>query len=362
MEDSYINFLASHFGVEKDTIIKCAKKVQKELGVGIEEIYDCVLDTIGVHEALPKEISLHTFKFLPPDEFIKICELSVKHFQQCKTSKYWIFYLQGRSKDDWIEIIKFILGTTYSQKILQDVLQTYIKEYPPLDPRKRVIDVLFEFVDTYSLKKLMTLMKDNLSIHFAQQRYRKHLETWPKNFRVKVTTPSEESIQRWSKFSSDISKLIEILTSIKSLNTEEKGDLERNVIDGYYYLLIYISWTGRYLLNISKRYPDAKELLVGSDLDTYTTVNKMFGNITSSLVSESVNIDIENPYTISMAHYFTSVDSISSLNLRTTEDKVDFLNETYEIINPLLLRDILAKNPVLLQDPELDPQVRKISI
>jgi hypothetical protein len=63
---------------------------------------------------------------------------------------------------------------------------------------------------------------------------------------------------------------------------------------------------------------------------------------------------------IVVSHYFTSwKEAIEVYRMVLDLDGAHLINNTYSIINPLLLRDMLFRMPTLLQDPDLEDDAKK---
>jgi hypothetical protein len=344
----YVRLLASHYGMKEEDIEQCIAGVQKEIkGVDAKAIYDSVMDAIGVQEYLPRDALFQLSMFLPLDKFLLLCQVDVRHAQLCETSGYWLAYLYNKDKKDWARVIKLILTKDLPAKVLREVVAGYLKVHP-----QRPVNVLLDVMDTYSLDTLRTMLKEYLLIHFSQPKYvaygKEILDA--KTLKQIHHTPFRPILynmqDRWNDFISSIVRLIKNLPE-----TEDLSQFETNIfVHKYYFMLPYISWAGRYLLQTKD---------MGEE---YSLVLEEIEDVIVDSIQVVTMTGIDFSFTdMVVAHYFTSwKEAIEVYRMVLDLDGAHLINNTYSIINPLLLRDMLFRMPTLLQDPDLEDDAKKV--
>jgi hypothetical protein len=342
----YVRLLASHYGMKEEDIEQCIAAVQKEIkGVNAKAIYDSVMDAIGVQEYLPRDALFQLSMFLPLDKFLLLCQVDVRHAQLCETSGYWLAYLYNKDKKDWARVIKLILTKDLPAKVLREVVAGYLKVYP-----QRPVNVLLDVMDTYSLDTLRTMLKEYLLIHFSAREYIKHAkevlaDTTKKQLLIMPKEVMARMKTNWEYLTSIIVRLIKSLPE-----TEDLSQFETNIfVHKYYFMLPYISWAGRYLLQTKD---------MGEE---YSLVLEEIEDVIVDSIQVVTMTGIDFSFTdIVVSHYFTSwKEAIEVYRMVLDLDGAHLINNTYSIINPLLLRDMLFRMPTLLQDPDLEDDAKK---
>jgi hypothetical protein len=301
----YIGLLADHFGVERSVIQHCTQMTKKELkDVSAADIYECVMEKIGVSEHLPREISSSIFGILDTEDFVKICKLNMRHAQLCEQPQYWLAYLKDKPREDWMYVIRSYAVAEDDENVLDVLLKAYIKRY-----NRSVLDVLLDYTDTYTLDELYEFVNG-------------------------IGTDVDDVYDT------------EIMTLLAILKPPKKGmsDLMKDIMKENYQYLYFISWLGRSL----KAGKDDKKIFEAEQNFDYV----MF---------EEDDIPVEEQFdmrVLSIAHYFPTIESINpdylAIKYFDEDPLIDFINEGYDTINSSLARDILSKYPNILSQVDKD--------
>lgn len=166
----YVSILAKHFGVDESIITECVRLVEKKMvGVNSDDIYKCIMEFQGLYEEeefLP-ELTSQIFDKLPISGFIKVCELTKRHALECKKPSYWLRYLYGRSREEWIEVIKYLSPDVDPELISEDegyklvILRAIVKEYRRIHDRSG-LDFMFDVVNSsYTLDEVKTIIDNS---------------------------------------------------------------------------------------------------------------------------------------------------------------------------------------------------------
>jgi hypothetical protein len=301
--------LASYFYTDEGVVKKCAADTAQLEGIDQDTVYSYVIDMIGHTETLPRDIVVSSFNLLPPDQFVKVCQLSVDYHSLCETPALWLVYLRARPQKDWDVIIKHILGVEYPPRVLERVLQQYMQLYPT-----SAIDLAFRVADTYDLDSLYEMIfKRKILAHAGRDK----LDEF------------EDSIEKLTAALVPLPKNIDVLA--REVLTERPN------------YLCYMSWFGRYIPSIHKTTNRQDLAHVENQIKlvkTYFYTSFGGGNIIM----------------LSLAHYFTRVKDIIDVepmlytctdDLLTMEQCI--VNDGYNFMNSTLARDILSRDPTILQ-------------
>jgi len=136
-----VDTISSHYGVNRDVIARCVAMTISKTGASKKDVFTCIMDKI-FELKLPIDMTSNIFSFMDPDAFMKICALNPEYAEKCKHAWYWLRYLQGRSDEDWVAILKEIpryRNVELYRALMKEfqrrfVTRTVVKPVPPPTP------------------------------------------------------------------------------------------------------------------------------------------------------------------------------------------------------------------------------------
>jgi len=123
-----IQLIAEHYHISIVNVLRCADQTKTILGsgIGITDILTTMADIIQrtaidrrtisnttnteeINPTMPLDVAeIEIFNKLDPGTFVKLCQLNKAFMARCKTEKYWMNYLVGKSISDWVAVLKYI--------------------------------------------------------------------------------------------------------------------------------------------------------------------------------------------------------------------------------------------------------------
>jgi hypothetical protein len=289
--------LASYFYVGEGKIKKCVANTSEIEGIDQDTVYSYVIDMIGHTETLPRDIVVSSFNLLPPDQFVKICQLSADYHSLCETPALWLVYLRARPQKDWDVIIKHILGVEYPPRVLKIILQQYMQLY-----RTSAIDTIFHIIDSYDIDTLYDILTSAGVGEFKEM-------------------------------------LKKLIVALGPLPNDDK--FVNIVLTQKQEYLCYMSWFGRYLIKRKNK--------IAINVARFNNYKILLGQFNYNHKKDNKDILF-----LSIAYYFTNLQEIYDLTHRlqfVAQNRVvlSVINDGYYFMNSTLARDILSRNPTILQ-------------